>query len=97
MLEPGLLLSTWYRLKNHLTLSKYLQIESSLCRGAEVGALDSTNDVRISVDKFHEFLQAPKTAFAHAQETSCQIIGVHFQLALDVRQDGTSKLNDGDD
>ena len=42
------------------------QCESFFCRPAKVFPVYSGHDVGISVDEFHEFLKAPKAAFAEA-------------------------------
>ena len=76
---------------------KGLQVEGCLGRRAEVGAFDRADDVSVAVDVAHELLQTPEAALAHAQETLGQVVVERLQLRLDVGQDGSDQLDDGDD
>ena len=83
--------------KNLTQVKKGLQVEGCLGRRAEVGAFDRADDVSVAVDVAHELLQAPEAALAHAQETLGQVVVERLQLRLDVGQDGSDQLDDGDD
>ena len=43
-------------------------MERLLGRLAEVGTIDRCQDIRVSVDELHEFLQTPEAAFTQAHD-----------------------------
>ena len=73
------------------------QIESIFGGDAKVGALHGAHDVGVAIDESHELFQAPKAALAKANQASCQVIIVGFQLVFHVLQDGPDEPDDGND
>ena len=77
--------------------TEHSQVESCLGRGAEVGALDGADDVGVAVDEPHELFKTPEAALAHAKQALGQVVVERLQLGLDVGEDRSGQLDDGDD
>jgi len=75
------------------------ETKSFFGRDAEVGSIDGGDYVGVAVDELHELFETPEAAFTNAEDSFdywivCSFL---FQLILDVLEDETDELDDGDD
>lgn len=73
------------------------QIKCILSTATEILAMNRTHDVRILVDEFEEFFQAPEETLHATQYRAYESIVVLLQFMIQILQTDPNHATDGDD